>query len=157
MQLLQYFDSKNIKVPLECCYCNSAIGDKKFTIKKTVKKDRVVQKNTLEFPICDHCKKKYRNRLILFYILGVVVFSILIFILAVISIEINVAWLTLVLVLIMERAFQFVFGKYVIEPLRPAALSTDGKLTFHNKEYQRRFEANNMPTSFEAVEDYDLS
>ena len=126
MQSLQYFDSQNIKVPLECCYCNSAIGDKKFTIKKTVKKDRVVQKNILEFPICDPCKKKYRNRLIPSYILGVVVFSILIFIIAIISIDINVGWLTFVLLLILERAFQFLFGKYVIEPLRPAALRPDG-------------------------------
>jgi hypothetical protein len=157
MQSLQYFDSQNIKVPLECCYCNSAIGDKIFTIKKTVKKDCVVQKNILEFPICDPCKKKYRNKLILGYVLGVVVFSILLLILAVISIEINIAWLTFVLLLIVERAFQFVFGKYVISPLRPAALSADGKLTFHNKDYQRRFEALNMPASFEEAVDYDLS
>ncbi len=155
MLAVQYFDSRTIKMPFECCYCNTTIGSEKFTVKKFVKKDRVVQKNLLQFPICSDCKKKYRNRMILSYLLGVVIFSILILILAVISIEINIAWLTLVLVLIMERAFQFVFGKYVIEPLRPAILSANGAFSFHNKDYQRRFYDVNFPANPNEEDDYD--
>jgi hypothetical protein len=147
MLSVQYFDARAIKVPFECCYCNTAIGSEKFTVKKFAKKDRMVQKNLLQFPICRDCKKKYRNRMILAYTFGVVVFSILIFILAVISIEVDIAWLTLVLVLIMERVFQFVFGKYVIEPLRPAILKADGAISFHNKDYQRRFYEVNYPAN----------
>jgi hypothetical protein len=93
--------------------------------------------------------------MILSYILGVVVFSILIIILAIISIEVNIAWLTLVLVLIMERAFQFVFGKYVIEPLRPAILNADGVISFHNKDYQRRFNEVNYPANPNEEDDYN--
>jgi hypothetical protein len=154
MQSVQYFDARALKVPFECCYCNTAIGNEKFTVKKTIKKDRVVQKNILEFPICSDCKRRYRNRLILSYLGGIVVFSILIFVMAVISIEVNVAWLTLVGLIILERGFQFVFGRYVLEPLRPVMLTADGKFVFHNKAYQQRFYLLNYPPLSEEA-DYD--
>ncbi|NJD60268.1 MAG: hypothetical protein C3F13_18165 [Anaerolineales bacterium] len=143
MQSVQWFDERAIKVPFECCYCNTAIGDGKYRVKKVVRKDRLTQKYVLEFPICGDCKRRYRNKTILNYLLGILVFSILIFGIAWFSVEINVAWLTIVFLIILERGFQFVFGKFVLEPLRPAILNSDGKLTFHNKEYERRFEALN--------------
>lgn len=145
MQSVQTFDARALKVRFECCYSNTAIGNEKFSLKKVVKKVRVVQKNILEFPICSDCKRRYRNRLILSYLGGIAVFSILIFVMAVISIEVNVAWLTFVGLIILERGFQFIFGRYVIEPLRPVILSTEGRFSCHNKDYQRRYEELNYP------------
>jgi hypothetical protein len=154
MQSLQYFDGHIFKIPLECCYCNTAIGNEKFIIKKAVKKDRLVQKYVQEFPICHDCKRRYRSRLIISYIGGIIVFSFLIILLTVLSVEVNAAWLTIIEIIVLERGFQYVFGKYVIEPLRPVNLNVNGGFSFHNKDYQGRFYELNYPATPAEIVDH---
>ena len=140
---IQHFDSRTLKVPYECCYCNKELGTQKYTLRKTVGVQTMRQNHTLEFSMCEKCQRDYRLRQTVWYSVIALSFVSMLILLVVLVFVIDIPWVTIILTFVLEIIFARIFDKQIRESIKPAVLSKNGELKFHNKEYQSRFEALN--------------
>lgn len=139
----QQFDSRTLRVPYECCYCNQVVGTQKYTLHKTVGGKTMRQNHTLELPICEKCLRDYRLRRVVWYAVSAFSLVSMLILLVLLVFVIDIPWITIILAFVLEIIFGRIFDKQIRESIKPAVLTRNGELKFRNKEYQRRFEALN--------------
>jgi hypothetical protein len=143
----QQFDSRTLRVPYECCYCNQVVGTQKFILRKTAGRKTMRQNHTLELPICEKCLHDYHLRRAVWYAVSALSFVSMMILLVVLVFVIDIPWITIVLTFVLEIIFARIFDKQIRESIKPVLLTKNGELKFRNKEYQHRFEALNSSLS----------
>ncbi len=141
---LQQSGYQYLKIPMVCCYCNTAIGTLKYTVKKIVKLEKSTRVDRLEFPLCESCRRQYRKMMLIRYLQVFFVVLLTIVIFSFISVYFNLSSIVAIGPVFLELAITRPFYKYLVDPLRPIRQTSNGSLIFHNKDYQQRFESLNF-------------
>jgi hypothetical protein len=136
----QQFDSRILKVPYECCYCNQAIGTLKYTLQKTVHKTSTRQNYHLEFSICEQCYRQFRRRLMIW--VGLITLSSLstMIIVTVLTFLVAAPHIIILITFFLELVSSVILYKQTRQSIMPVVLTAKGELKFHNRDFQRKFD-----------------